>query len=251
CAGLSRYVPTRILYCSEAARLVHECNSYAPSRSIVVHNGVDLADFRFDILQRTGLRAQLRLTEDQFAVAAVGRFDKQKNHALIARAFASVVARVNARLLLVGAQCGADNEELSAMLAAAGIGDRCILLGPRHDMGALLSACDAVVIGSSYGEALPMVAIEAAAAGLPIVATDVGDVAQFAELPDDVVPRDDAGAMSQALLRVRARVAGRARREHLEPARAKMLEPYSLEQMSRAYLDLYCELIGRGSARSS
>jgi glycosyltransferase involved in cell wall biosynthesis len=136
------------------------------------------------------------------------------------------------------------------MLAAAGTKDRCILLGPRHDMGVVLSACDVVVIGSAYGEALPMIAIEAAAAGLPIVATDVGDVAQFAELPDDVVPRDDADAMSQALRRVEVRCAGRmVRRERLEPMRAKVLEPYSLEHMSCAYLDLYGELMGRGSAR--
>ena len=59
CAALSRYVPTRILYCSETARLVHERNGYAPSRSVVVYNGVDLAAFRFDVLQRTKLRAHL------------------------------------------------------------------------------------------------------------------------------------------------------------------------------------------------
>ena len=249
CAALSRYVPTRILYCSETARLVHERNGYAPSRSVVVHNGVDLAAFRFDILQRTKLRAALGLTEDEFAIAAIGRFDPQKNHGLIATAFASVARSADARLLLVGAGCSADNCELLAMLEAAGVRDRSILLGPRHDMDALLSACDVVVIGSSYGEALPMVAIEAAAAGLPIVATDVGDVARFAELPDDVVPRDDADAMSKALLRVQARRARRTRQAGLDGARAEMLEAYSLEHMSRAYLDLYRGLIGRGSAR--
>ena len=239
CAALSRYVPTRILYCSETARLVHERNGYAPSRSVVVHNGVDLAAFRFDILQRTKLRAALGLTEDEFAIAAIGRFDPQKNHGLIAKAFASVARSADARLLLVGAGCSADNRELVAMLEAAGVRDRSILLGPRHDMGALLSACDVVVIGSSYGEALPMVAIEAAAAGLPIVATDVGDVARFALQPDDIVPCDDADAMSKALLRVQARRTRRVRQEGLDAARAKMLEPYSLEHMSRAYLDLY------------
>ncbi len=249
CAALSRYVPTRILYCSETARLVHERNGYAPSRSVVVHNGVDLAAFQFDILQRTKLRAALGLTEDQFVIAAIGRFDPQKNHGLIATAFASVARSADARLLLVGAGCSADNCELLAMLEAAGVRDRSILLGPRHDMDALLSACDVVVIGSSYGEALPMVAIEAAAAGLPIVATDVGDVARFAELPDDVVPREDADAMSRALLRVQARRTRRTRQAGLDEARAEMLEAYSLEHMSRAYLDLYRGLIGRGSAR--
>lgn len=249
CAALSRYVPTRILYCSETARLVHERNGYAPSRSVVVYNGVDLSAFRFDALRRSKVRAALEFTEHEFAIGAIGRFDPQKNHGLIARAFASVARSADARLLLVGAGCSADNKELSAMLEAAGIRDRSILLGPRHDMDALLSACDAVVIGSSYGEALPMIAIEAAAAGLPIVATDVGDVARFALQPDDVVPRDDADAMCEALLRVHARRTRRVRQEGLDEARAKMLEPYSLEHMSRAYLDLYRGLIERGPAR--
>jgi glycosyltransferase involved in cell wall biosynthesis len=135
-----------------------------------------------------------------------------------------------------------------AMLEAVGIRDRSILLGPRHDLGALLSACDVVVIGSSYGEALPMVAIEAAAAGLPIVATNVGDVAPLAEQPDDVVPCDDADAMTAALLRVQARRTRRMREAGLDEARAKMLERYSLEQMSCAYLDVYRGLIGCGAA---
>jgi glycosyltransferase involved in cell wall biosynthesis len=251
CAAVSRYVPTRILYCSETARLVHERNGYTPSRGVVVYNGVDLSAFRFDVLQRLKVRTALELAEDEFAIAVIGRFDHQKNHALIAKAFASVVSSTNARLLFVGAGCSADNTQLSAMLDAVGARDRSILLGPRHDVGALLSACDVVVIGSSYGEALPMVAIEAAAAGLPIVATDVGDVARFAELPDDVVPRDDVDAMSKALLRVHARHARSVRWEGLGGERAKMLELYSLEHMSRAYLDLYHALIRCGADRSS
>lgn len=249
CAALSWHVPRRILYCSETARLVHERNGYAPSRGVVVYNGVDLSAFRFDALRRSKLRAALGLTEDEFAVAAIGRFDQQKNHGLIAKAFATVARGADARLLLAGAGCSESNTELLVMLEAVGIRGRSILLGPRHDMDALLSACDVVVIGSSYGEALPMIAIEAAAAGLPMVATDVGDVARFAEQPDDVVPRGDADAMSKALLRVQAGRTRRTRREGLEEARAKMLEPYSLEHMSRAYLDLYRGLIGRGRVR--
>jgi glycosyltransferase involved in cell wall biosynthesis len=249
CAALSGSVPKRILYCSEAARDVHEQNGYEPGRSVVVYNGVDLTAFRFDALRRAELRAAFGLAEDEFAIAAIGRFDPQKNHGLIAKAFALTASRVHARLLLAGAGCTPDNTELSAMLEAVGIRDRSALLGARHDMDALLSACDVVVIGSSYGEALPMIAIEAAAAGLPIVAADVGDVARFAEQPDDVVPREDAVAMSRALLRVHARRARGVRQERLEGARAKMLEPYSLERMSHAYLDLYRGLIGPGPAR--
>jgi glycosyltransferase involved in cell wall biosynthesis len=249
CAALSRYLPSRILYCSETAQLVHERKGYARGRGVVVYNGVDLSAFRFDALRRSMLRAELALTEDEFAVAAIGRFDPQKNHMLIARAFAGIPRRANARLLLAGAGCSRGNTELLAMLEAAGVRERCLLLGPRHDVDSLLSASDVVVIGSSYGEALPMIAIEAAAAGLPIVATNIGDVARFAEQTDDVVPCDDAAAISTALLRVQARRARNVRRGSLGAARARMLAPYSLEHMSRAYLDLYQELIARGPVR--
>lgn len=242
-AHLSRIVPKRILYCSEAARHVHEQNGYAPSRGVVIYNGVDLAAFRFDALRRCELRATLELAEDEFAIAAFGRFDQQKNHGLIAMAVALVARRTRVRLLLAGAGCSPDNAQLSGMLEAAGIRERSLLLGPRHDMDALLSACDVVVIGSSYGEALPMIAIEATAAGLPIVATDVGDIARFAELPDDVVPPDDAEAMAKALLRVHARRARTVRQANLDGERAQMLEPYSVEHMSRAYESLYRELV--------
>lgn len=251
CAAFSQKVPKRVLYCSEAARRVHEQNGYAPNRSVVVYNGVNLAAFRFDAVRRSKLRAAFALAEQDFVIAAIGRFDQQKNHGLIAKAFARVAGNVRARLLLAGAGCSPDNLELSAMLAAAGIGERSMLLGARHDMDALLSACDVVVIGSSYGEALPMIAIEAAAAGLAIVATDVGDVARFAEQPDDVVPPDDPDAMANALLRVHARRSRADRRAGLEGPRAKLLEPYSLEHMSRAYLDLYAELIERRTPPSA
>jgi glycosyltransferase involved in cell wall biosynthesis len=249
CAALSRHIPSRILYCSETAQLVHERKGYARDRSVVVYNGVDLSAFRFDPLRRSMLRAELALTEDEFAVAAIGRFDRQKNHALIARAFGAMPRNANARLLLAGAGCSPGNRDLLAMLEAAGIRERSILLGPRHDVNCLLSASDVVVIGSSYGEALPMIAIEAAAAGLPLVATDIGDVARFAEQADDIVPCDDASAISTALLRVQARRAQNVRRGSLGAARARMLAPYSLDHMSRAYLDLYQELIARGPVR--
>jgi glycosyltransferase involved in cell wall biosynthesis len=251
CAALSGYVPTRILYCSETARSVHEQNGYAPSPGVVVYNGVDLVAFRFDVLRRSKLRAALELAEEEFTIAAIGRFDPQKNHGLIAKAFSLVARDTDARLLLAGVGCSPDNTELLAMLESVGIRDRSILLGARYDMDALLSASDVAVIGSSYGEALPMIAIEAAAAGLPIVAADTGDVARFAEQPDDVVPREDAAAMASSLLRVRERRIRRARKADLDEPRARMLEPYSLEHMSRAYLDLYRGLIERHPGHAS
>jgi glycosyltransferase involved in cell wall biosynthesis len=248
-AALSGWIPTQILYCSEAARNLHEQHGYEPSRSVVIYNGVDLSAFRFDPLRRSRLRAGLGLAEDEFAIAAFGRFDHQKNHAGIANAFSIIAETAPVKLLLAGAGCSPDNAQLSGILARAGILDRSVLLGARHDMDVLLSACDVVVIGSSYGEALPMIAIEAAAAGLPIVTTDVGDVARFAERPEDVVRHGNAEELAKAVLGVLARRAPAACRASIVKARAKILEPYSLEHMSRAYFDLYRKLIGQARDR--
>jgi glycosyltransferase involved in cell wall biosynthesis len=244
CAALSGRIPARIVYCSETARLVHEQSGYSPDRGLIIYNGVDLLAFQFDAQRRAELRRALGLPEDEFVVGSIGRYDAQKNHPLVVEAFAGLARVAKARLLLAGAGCSPENTELSAMLERGGVGHSSVLLGARHDIDALLSAIDVLVIGSSYGEALPMIAIEAAAARLPIIATDIGDVARFAEQADDVVPPDNAEAMTKALLRVHARRNRTARLAGMDGARAALLEPYSLERMSRAYFDLYRELIG-------
>jgi len=249
-AVLSHTVPTRIVYASQRARMLHEQLGYSQKRGIVIANGIDMAPFRFDAQSRRALRAELAIKEGELAVGCVARFDPQKNQELIINAFARLPARVAGKLVLVGRDCSAENLQLRSWLMRSGIAERTILMGQRTDVPAVMSALDALVIGSSYGEAAPVVALEAAASGLALVSTDVGlgvterhEADALVLSPSHIVPVEDPDRMAQALLDVHTRFTADCRSERAA-SRSALLADYSLERMRAQYDALYRSVAG-------
>jgi glycosyltransferase involved in cell wall biosynthesis len=170
-------------------------------------------------------------------VVAVGRLVAQKNHARFVDAAAQVAAaRPDARFLIVGD--GPLRGALEAQVAALGLSERVTLTGIRHDVPALLARADLVVFSSDW-EGLPLVALEALAAGTPVLSTPVEGMH---ELPVTVVPADALAGGILDLLADPARLAafGASGREHVAAR-------YSVASMLDAYETLYSELsAGRG-----
>jgi glycosyltransferase involved in cell wall biosynthesis len=244
-AVLSHTVPTRIVYAGQRARTLHEQLGYCEKRGLVIANGIDMAAFRFAAQSRHALRAELGIKDGEFAVGCVARFDPQKNQELIIHAFARLPAHVAGKLVLVGRDCSAENAKLRGWLMRSGVADRAILMGQRTDVPAVMSALDVLVIGSSYGEAAPVVALESAASGLPLVSTDVGlGVTERREAdvlvlsPSHIVPVEDPERMAQALADVHERFSAACRSERAA-SRSALLADYSLERMRAHYDELY------------
>lgn len=121
----------------------------------------------------------------------VGRLSTEKNHARLVDAFARIAAmRADVQLFIVGG--GPLEDALRARIAAAGLGDRVFLTGPQPGPTAILRRCDCFVLSSDY-EGQPMVLIEAAQLGMPIVSTAFASAE--GALPGGqmrIVARDDA-----------------------------------------------------------
>jgi glycosyltransferase involved in cell wall biosynthesis len=157
---------------------------------------------------------------------------EQKNHARFVAAAAEVAAaRPDARFVIVGD--GPLRGALEAQVAALGLGDRVTLTGVRHDVPALLARADLVVFSSDW-EGLPLVALEALAAGTPVLSTPVEGMR---ELPVTVVPADELASGIVDLLADPARLAalGADGREHVAAR-------YPVAAMLDAYEALYREL---------
>ena len=162
-------------------------------------------------------------------VIAVGRLVAQKNHARFLAAAARVAeARPDVRVLVVG------NGPLRAELDAQA-GATVTLTGIRHDVPALLARADLVVFSSDW-EGLPLVALEALAAGTPVLSTPVEGMRT---LPVTVVPADGLADGILALLAEPERRAelGRQGREHV-------VAQHSAAAMLSGYEALYRELSG-------
>lgn len=167
----------------------------------VVNNAIDLSRFAFDSEARARTRAGLGLAFNQLAVGHVGRFMPQKNHRFLIEAFAELVRlRPNSVLLLAGA--GEDEAAARGWVAELGVVDKVRFLGQRDDVGKLYQAFDAFVLPSLY-EGLPLVSVEAQAAGLPCFLSD--RITREVDVTGAVrfLPIDDVSAWVDALADVK------------------------------------------------
>jgi glycosyltransferase involved in cell wall biosynthesis len=248
CARVSRWVPDRILSCSEVARQVHVDFGYAAKKMVVIPNGFDLARFQPDALGRAAVRAELGVGDDAPLVGLIGRFDPQKNHAGFFEAIDCLHRRLpTVHFVLAGKGIDEGNRALMRMVEAAGAGQVTRLLGLRSDIPRLMAALD-VMASSSYGEAFPNVLGEAMASGVPCAVTDVGDSAYIVgDTGRVVLPGDMAGlaAAMEDLLTLPA-----AERVALgERTRARVAEHFEIGMVVRQYERFYDDLIKMGRGR--
>lgn len=136
----------------------------------VLYNAIDLSRFAFDPDARAEVRAELGLAEDRLAVLHVGRFTEQKNHRFLIDVFEGVARRRPDAVLLLAGEGGL-RAEVERRVGELGLSGCVRFLGQRADVERLYSAADAFVLPSLY-EGLPVVSVEAQAAGLPCVLSD-------------------------------------------------------------------------------
>ena len=135
----------------------------------ILHNAIDVERFGFRPEVRERKRRQQGL-EKCFVIGHVGRFNVQKNHSRLLDIFAAVAKDVpEARLVLIGT--GELEQAMKEKAQHLGILDRTILPGQMADVSAWYQAMDCFVLPSLF-EGLPVVGIEAQAAGLPCVFSD-------------------------------------------------------------------------------
>lgn len=186
-----------------ADRFVRE--RIVPERLLsVIPNGVDPALFEPGPPEaRAALRQSLGLGRE-FAWLAVGRFEVAKDYPNMLRAFRTVHERhPDSVLLLVGR--GSLQAETEGLARELGLDRAVRFLGVRSDVPRLVGAADGYVMSSAW-EGMPMALLEAAAGGLPIVATRVGgnhEVVIEGESGFLVPAREDA-TLAGAMLRLMA-----------------------------------------------
>ena len=138
----------------------------------VIRNGVNLEQFRYDSSIRSELRQQLDV-EGKVVVGHVGRFAYQKNHAYLIR----IIERLkeikekaqDICFLFVGE--GPDEEQIRELVKEKALEDMVIFYGVSNKISELFQVMDMFVLPSHF-EGLPIVGVEAQAAGLPVLFSD-------------------------------------------------------------------------------
>ncbi len=199
----------------------------------VIENGVDMDLFRS--APRVRLHGELGLSSDQKLILAVGRLEKIKGQQHLIRAMALLQGKVkNTHLILVGD--GVERSALETQVHVAGLGELVHFMGARDDIPGIMAAGDLLVIPSE-SEGLPFVLLEAMAAGLPVVATTVGNIS---DIIDDnergmLVPPGDAHRLAVAI----ETILGKAPQSMTDKARNYVAHHYSEKRMLARYEHLY------------
>jgi glycosyltransferase involved in cell wall biosynthesis len=243
---------TRLIAVSQAVADFHISQGLHAEKVQVLHNGVDLNAWSPSPLEGEGLgvrgvRQELGLSQDSQLIALIGQIILRKAQDIALRALIKVLhERPQAHVVLLGARHSEKPEtieyerRLHEIVADAGLTDRVHFLGTRTDLPSLLPQLT-VLLHTARQEPLGRVLLEAAACGVPVVATDVGGTREiFPREADDgalLIPVDDVAAAAHAVsqllddpaLRNRLAITGRRRAEaafSVEHSAAGLLEHY-------------------------
>ncbi|WP_196387679.1 glycosyltransferase [Vibrio cidicii] len=187
---LLRFLPDKVIYCSQRAQKQHEAFGYnAPEKSIYIPNGYEFPP----IIERCFSRTSLTF-------GAAGRFHDAKDYKTLIKAIVPILAKnPEATLKMCGRNITEDNAELTEMIEQAGINStQVILMGLQEDMTAFYNQIDVFIL-SSKTEGFPNVLAEAAAHGCAVFSTDVGDASVIVNNPNHIVPIANSTALTQAI----------------------------------------------------
>jgi glycosyltransferase involved in cell wall biosynthesis len=210
-----------------------------PSKVKVIHNGVDLTHFRPMRGKKQEMRRKLGIPKDAVVVSTVRRVVYKNGIDTFIDAAEAVVQK-NPKVHFVVAGKGPNLCNAQERVKQLKIEDNFKLAGfvADEELPSFYNVADFFVVPSKSGEGLPLVALEAMASGLPVIATDVGGIGEV--LTDKVgrlVPANSPDDMAQAILEyAESDLAAMS-----SSARGLMVEKYSWEKNVDQLVDVYKE----------
>jgi glycosyltransferase involved in cell wall biosynthesis len=236
---------TRLIAVSQATRDYHVAQGLDAAKCIAIHNGVDMDAFR--PRPATGyLHRELRLPPRARLIATIGQIGLRKaTDVVLAAAFQIADRLPDVHWLIVGERTSEKDEsieferQLHDTAAKPPLVGRVHFLGQRDDAATLLKECS-ILVHAARQEPLSRVLLEAAASGVPVVATGVGGTREIFPTEADgglLVPADNHDALAQAIValcnndnrRMTLGHAGRRRAEtafDVRAAAARLLDEY-------------------------
>ena len=217
-----------------------------PARKVhLLGNGVDLARFTPpDPTVRAAVRAELGAGPDTVVCGVVGRLGWEKGYREVFDAARRLRARApEVVVVVVGPEDPEKADGVDAGALAAARADGVQFLGMREDVERLYAGMDLYVL-ASYREGFPRAAMEAAASGLPVIATDIRGCRQVVDHGRTglLVPARDAVALAEAV----ATIASDAdlRRTMASRARERAVAEFDQTTQIRITLETYSRLLG-------
>jgi glycosyltransferase involved in cell wall biosynthesis len=236
----------RVVGVGEAVRRALINNEGIPAARVeVIYNGVDLSPYRDPARDRAMIRQTAReglgIPDSALLIAQVARLDDLKDHATAVRAMARLAAAIPQALLLIVGE-GPERTRIERIIKELNLAQHVRLVGTRSDVADILLAADLFLL-SSKSEGIPLTVIEAMAARLPVVSTDVGGVGEIVVAGETglLTPAGDDAALAAAAIELLNDAPRRARLG--EQGYRRAIDKFDESRMHRDYRALYAEML--------
>ena len=231
---------SRVIACSDcAARFQIEELKISPRKVITIHNCTDIE--RYANRGATGTeRKELGIGKNDLVLGSVGRLERLKGHRLLIEATADLIESFpTLKLVIVGD--GEEREVLEKKRSDLDLGNHVILTGIRDDVERLLPVFDVYVQPTIGREGLPLTVVEAMAAKLPVVASDIGgtDEAVIHNETGILVPPGDKESLTRALSRILSdqEMGSKMSQEGWKLCKQKFSITHMVEALTNLYLE--------------
>jgi glycosyltransferase involved in cell wall biosynthesis len=231
----------KIIVVSNATRNYVLSLGAEPEKTEVLHNGVDLDRFKPLPEVKDEMRKKLSISEKACVALTVRRL-VYKNGIDTLLESAEIAVKENSNLVFVVVGKGPDFEEVKAKIAQLGIQRNFRLTGfvSDEDLPFYYNVADLFVLPSKSGEGLPLVALEAMACGLPVIATDVGGILEvISEDYGKLVPPNYPISLAEGILEFSCKDLAMLKKK----LRTIMEQKYSWERNVKKLEKIYEELI--------
>lgn len=239
CGILSKFIPKKIIYCSERSIQFHEKQHfYSKSKSVLIYNGYSHDTYFPSKNLRFNFRKKYKIKKKQFILGYAGRYAKQKNISSLLFAFSKVVKKHNSIILfMAGKDINYKNKELIYLVNNLGVKNNIIFLNEQKNLLKFYNGIDLLVL-TSLSESFPNVLPEAMLCSTPVLSSDAGCSKKIIDKYGFVMTNSDEQSIFKNLNKViKYNMKNKKKWKFIKKkSRLQIMKEFSISRMSEEYL---------------
>ena len=240
CGLFSRFVPKKIIYCSEKSIKFHENNQYyCKKKTRLIDNGYSDKTYYPSSNLRLNFRKKNKIKKTDIILGYAGRYAKQKNIESLLNAFSKIVKNYeNVHLYMVGKEINLQNKELINIMSGLNIKDKIVLLNEQKNLLEFYNGIDLLVL-TSHSESFPNVIAEAMLCSTPVLASNAGCSKKIIDKYGFVLNKNDYLSITKGLKRSINILENKKRnwKSLKKNVRLQIKNKFSIEKMANNYFE--------------
>ena len=239
CGFFSRFIPKKIIYCSEASISFHEnFHKYSKNKSVLIDNGYSFKNYYYSLFLRKKFRKKYKINKKHFLIGFAGRYSKQKNIPSLIMAFSNIVKKYDdVYLYMVGKNINYNNKELVEFVLNLKITDRVFFLKEKKNLLKFYNGLDMLIL-PSIDESFPNVVAEAMLCKIPVLSSDVGCAKKIINSCGFIMSKNDPSSIYKNIIKCLNIYKNKKKfwTSLKKNSRLRIVNNYSLNKMTLNYL---------------